>query len=188
MKYVVYITMYSGIKMPTWYIGSSYENRILNGYNGSVASKKYKEIYMDEQQNNKDLFRTKILSYHKTKKNALLEELRLQKMHSVVKNDKYFNQSYAKKNGFEGGDNSTFIDYKLRSINNPISGFSGKTHTQEVRENISNNNKLRTKENNPQFGKSWIYNLELKESKILPRNEIQYYLDNGWMKGRKQNF
>lgn len=34
-KFVVYLTMYSGNLLPKWYIGSSYEEKVLNGYNGT---------------------------------------------------------------------------------------------------------------------------------------------------------
>jgi len=66
-KYIVYITKYKGNLLPPFYIGSSYEEKILNGYNGSIRSKKYKEIYKKEQKENKHLFITRILSYHETR-------------------------------------------------------------------------------------------------------------------------
>lgn len=97
--YVTYITMYLGKLLPKWYIGSSTEEKVLNGYNGSVCSKRYYEIYIKEQKENKHLFKTRILSKHLTRKEAISEELRLQKMHKVVKNSDYFNESYAQKNG-----------------------------------------------------------------------------------------
>ncbi len=103
-KYIVYITHYRGTKLPSFYIGSSYKEKVLNGYNGSVGSKKWKSIYKSEQENNKHLFRTKILSYHSSSKEALEEELRLQKLHLVVKNNKYFNESYAQPDGYAGRD------------------------------------------------------------------------------------
>jgi len=103
-KYIVYITKYKGNLLPPFYIGSSYEEKVLKGYNGSIRSKKYKEIYKKEQKENKHLFITRILSYHETREKALEEELRLQKKHNVVKNEKYFNESYASINGYFGRD------------------------------------------------------------------------------------
>lgn len=93
-EYVVYLTQYTGNNMPQWYIGSSCEDKVLGGYNGSVGSKKYLDVYRHEQINNKELFRTKILSYHSTREEALIEELRLHVMHNVVKNEKYINMSF----------------------------------------------------------------------------------------------
>ena len=43
-RYVVYLTRYSGGKLPPWYIGSSTEEKVLAGYNGSVKSKKWKNF------------------------------------------------------------------------------------------------------------------------------------------------
>jgi len=103
-KYVVYITYYKGDKLPPWYIGSSYEEKVKKGYNGSVVSKRWRDVYAQEQKENKHLFKTKILSYHETYKLALKEELRLQKMHKVVPNKEYFNEAYATVNGCFGRD------------------------------------------------------------------------------------
>lgn len=121
-RYVVYLTRYSGDKLPPWYIGSSTEEKVLNGYNGSVRSKKWKNIYYKELKENKSLFKTRILSYHLTREESLKEELRLQRMHLVVKSEKYFNESYATPNGFFG-----------RDISGELNPFYGKTHTSEYK-------------------------------------------------------
>jgi hypothetical protein len=97
--YAVYLTMYKGKLLPKWYIGSSTIDKIENGYNGSVCSKKFKTLYEKEQKSNKHLFKTRILSKFETRKEAIDEEFRLQKLHKVVKNSSYFNESYAAKNG-----------------------------------------------------------------------------------------
>jgi hypothetical protein len=39
-KYVVYLTTYSGNKMPPYYVGSTGAKNIENGYVGSVVSKR----------------------------------------------------------------------------------------------------------------------------------------------------
>lgn len=101
-KYCVYLTMYSGFKLPRWYIGSSTIQKIKDGYNGSITSKKWIEIYKLEQKQNKHLFKTRIISKHETRKEALEEELRVQKLHKVRENNKYFNESYATVNGYFG--------------------------------------------------------------------------------------
>lgn len=131
MKYVVYLTMYKGTLLPRWYIGSSTIERVVNGYNGSVASKKWKEIYKKEQKENKELFTTRVLSYHKTKKDALEEECRVQRLHEVPKNEKYFNEAYASKNGFRGGDTSYAIDYDKIKEN-----FDGSEHWRVINDRI----------------------------------------------------
>jgi len=120
MKYVVYLTRYKGTKLPPWYIGSSYEEKVKDGYNGSVLSKKYKEIYRKEQNENKHLFKTRILSYHETREEATKEELRLQKLHKVVPSNNYFNESYATINGMFG-----------RDVSGELHPMYGKTHAKE---------------------------------------------------------
>jgi hypothetical protein len=54
--YAVYLTMYKGKLLPKWYIGSSTIDKIENGYNGSVCSKKFKTLYEKEQKSNKCFF------------------------------------------------------------------------------------------------------------------------------------
>lgn len=143
-NYVVYLTMYSGDKLPKWYIGSSYEEKILKGYNGSVRSKKYKEIYDVEQHLNKHLFKTRILSYHLTREEAVKEELRVQQIHKVMTNHKYVNESYATINGCFGRD--------VSGVNNPNYGCR---MSESGRKSISEFAKTRTGEKNSNFGNTW---------------------------------
>ena len=42
-------------------------------------------------------------------------------------------------------------------------------------------------ENNSQYGKCWIYKPETFESIRIDKSEIERYLSNGWVKGRKIN-
>lgn len=151
-RYCTYITHYTGNKLPKWYIGSSTEERIKNGYNGSVVSVKWKDLYRSEQKENKHLFKTRILSYYDTVQESQAEELRLQKMHNVVKNNNYFNEAYASVNGCFGRDVSgklnpmynlgrTLSETHKKNIGNSVSGekngMYGKTHTDEVRRKLS---------------------------------------------------
>lgn len=217
MDNIVYITYYCGTKMPKWYIGSSTIERVKNGYNGSISSRKWKKIYEDEQKNNKHLFKTRILSYHKSKEEALKEELRVQKIHLAPRNEKYFNEAYASVNGFKGGDTSFSIDYeKLKSsghyemmsekANSVIAEkrkdpkydrefrercktFSGKTHSEETKVKIGlANSKHQTGSGNSQFGTIWIYNSDMKLSKKIKGDELDHYESHGWLKGRKIKF
>ena len=130
MKYVVYLTHYTGVKLPQFYIGSSTKDKITAGYNGSVKSKKWKSIYELEQKTNKQLFKTRILSYHTTKIEALQEELRLQKLHKVVSNSKYFNEAYATINGFFG-----------RDVSGTLHPMYGKTHSEKTKKSWSEKRK-----------------------------------------------
>jgi hypothetical protein len=150
--FVVYLTMYSGDKLPKWYIGSSYEQKVLNGYNGSVKSKEFKDIYKSEQKVNKHLFKTRIISFHKTQQEAINEELRLHHKHNVVINKKYFNKSLASVNGFFG-----------MNISGELHPMFGRTHSEKTKQKISEANSGKTHsieskakmsgENNHNFGK-----------------------------------
>ena len=121
MKYCVYLIIYSGNKLPPFYIGSSSIKKIEEGYMGSVTSKKYKHIYKKELKNNPSLFKLKIISKQKTRREALHRELFFHKHLDVVKSELYINQSSAIANGFFGMDNS-----------GQLNGFYGKKHTEET--------------------------------------------------------
>lgn len=100
--YVTYLTIYSGNKLPPFYIGSTSIDNVNSGYNGTVRSKKYKSIWKEELINNPDLFKTKIISQHNDRKSALEKELILQKKLNVVKSPMYINMSLACPNGYFG--------------------------------------------------------------------------------------
>lgn len=102
--YCVYLTAYSGNKPPPFYIGSTSVSKIEKGYKGSVLSKKYGTIWNEEIKQNPHLFKTKIISFHKDRKEATLKEHYLQSKLKVVKSEMYINLSVAAKNGFFGMD------------------------------------------------------------------------------------
>jgi len=171
-QYIVYITRYSGTKLPRWYIGSSFEQKVLNGYNGSVSSKKWSDVYYSEQKENKHLFKTKILSYHKTYQEALDEELRLQKLHQVVKNNKYFNETYAQINGCYGRD--------VSGKNNPNYGIST-SEFQKLRASETHKGKTITKE---QINKT--LNSEGYKNKKSPSDKLKLWYKSNISKSQKQ--
>lgn len=124
--YCVYLTVYFGNKLPRRYIGSTKVERIHQGYNGSVKSKKYKNIFLEEQAENKHLFKTRILSLHSSHEEAIREELRLHLKYDVVKSDDYMNMSFASPTGCFGRD--------TLGVNHPM---YSKTHNDETKKRIS---------------------------------------------------
>jgi len=185
---IVYITMYSGLKLPKWYIGSSTTNRIDNGYNGSVTSVKYSKIWKSERKHNPQLFSTKIISYHITTQEALDEELRLQKLHQVVRNPKYINMSYCQRNGFHGGDTSKFIDYtnpkRLKKISESVSGKkNGNYGKQMTAEDKLKNPKFfenhKRGKDNPNHGSKASEETKLKQS-IASKGKNNSNYGNCW--------
>jgi hypothetical protein len=106
-----------------FYIGSSSIKKVENGYFGSVSSKKYKNIFLKEKKNNPSLFKIRIISIHKTRKDALIKENSLQKQLNVVSSPMYINQSYATEFGMPNvGQNN---------------GFYGKKHTKQTKSKLS---------------------------------------------------
>lgn len=77
---------------------------------------------------------------------------------------------------------------KLRHQNGEINynTFSGKNHSEETKKKIGEANSKRQKgSGNSMYGMMWIHNLELKESKRIPKGEE---IPDGWLKGRKMKF
>ena len=64
--------------------------------------------------------------------------------------------------------------------------FKNKKHTDDTKQKIGKaNSKHQTGKGNSQYGKMWIHNLELKESKRIPKDDS---VPEGWLKGRKIKF
>ena len=95
--YCTYLTIYSGNKLPRFYIGSTSIDKIDRGYHGSVSSKKYKKIWNSELKEHPELFKTQILTTHETREEAFNEEVRYQKEHDVVNSNLYINMAIANK-------------------------------------------------------------------------------------------
>jgi hypothetical protein len=134
VKYCTYLTIYSGNKLPPFYIGSSSIIKIENGYHGSVASKKYKNIWKLELKHHPELFNTIILTEHDDRKEATLKENDIQKKLRVVKNDLYINESYAVYDSFsdrdQSGKNNPMYGTSRSGENNP---FYGMTHDEQTK-------------------------------------------------------
>jgi len=85
---------------------------------------------------------------------------------------------------------NSVIEKRKKSIseywkNNPGS-FTGKSHSDLSKQKIGEKNSKHQKGNlNSQFGTKWIYSLEEKISKKIPKNDP---IPEGWFKGRKLKF
>lgn len=93
--YCTYLTVYYGNLLPPFYIGSTSIKRINCGYRGSVRSKEYKLIWEEELRNNPDLFDTRVITQHDTRKDALSRETKFHTALDVKFNPLYINKSYA---------------------------------------------------------------------------------------------
>jgi hypothetical protein len=130
--YCTYLTVYSGNKLPPFYIGSTSIKSILEGYRGSVSSKRYSRIWKQELKDNPILFKTFIISRHDSRQDAVYKEYKLQKILNVVKSDMYMNLSLASKDGCFGRD--------MKWINNPMHGMK---LSIEAKDKISKSNSVR---------------------------------------------
>jgi hypothetical protein len=102
--FCTYLTIYSGDKLPRRYIGSTATDKVFNGYHGSVKSKRYRETWEKEIEENPSLFKTRVLTLHETREEAIQKEKELHLFYDVVKSDLYINESVAQPNGFFGRD------------------------------------------------------------------------------------
>lgn len=188
--FVVYLTHYTGNLLPPWYIGSSTEARIKNGYTGSVSSKKWSKKYYSELKENRHLFKTRILSRHKTRIEANIEEHRLQTMHKVVTNPLYFNEAYATKDGCFTRDKSGSLN-PMHGKGELISGTKNGRHKVNytgdinvVKQNLSralratDKNK---KQNNSASKKYYIFDTINNIYIDIPKGHLYEYCEkNNW--------
>lgn len=67
--------------------------------------------------------------------------------------------------------------------------FSGKSHSEETKKQMSEAHiGKHDGEKNSQFGTCWIHSLVDKISKKIDKEELQYWLELGWLAGRKLKF
>lgn len=88
-----YLTVYMGNKLPPFYIGYTSLDKILKGYRGSVASKKYKHIWYKELKENPQLFEIHSLGTSFDKKEVMMLEEYYQRAFNVHRNPLYTNQN-----------------------------------------------------------------------------------------------
>lgn len=68
-------------------------------------------------------------------------------------------------------------------------GFKGKCHTEEHKQRIGKITTItQAGDKNSQYGKCWIYSLVEKRSTRVMKDEVQEWLDRGWILGRKMKF
>jgi hypothetical protein len=95
--YCVYITFYLGNKLPPFYIGSTTVDNIINGYRGSVSSRRYKKIWEKELTENPELFKTSIIKMFNNRLEAYEHEKKLHNAFNVKTNDLYANTMHESK-------------------------------------------------------------------------------------------
>lgn len=159
-KFCTYLTIYSGSKLPPFYIGSGIVSKIKFGYRGSVKSKMYKETFNKELLLNPDKFKTIIIRKYYSRKMAFYREKLLQIQLNVVKSCMYMNMSIARSFGWEG--------MNVKGENSPVYGKKF-TKTKEQIENSSKSLKIAF--NKPGYRENLS---KIRQGKLfLPYDKIQ---------------
>jgi hypothetical protein len=136
----VYLTFYSGNRLPPFYIGCTKVSNIDRGYHGSVSSKKYKNIWKSELENNPHLFKTSIITYHKTQKDAIEREKKFQLHLNVIKNQLYINMAI----GYYSDNTGRIVSEETRrKISNKNKGRKLPLVSNDTRKKLSDANKGR---------------------------------------------
>ena len=129
--YCTYLTVYTGNKLPPFYIGSTSVDNINKGYRGSVVSEKYKSIWKQELHSHPELFKTSILTRHETRQEAMEREIVFQEAFSVASNPMYINMAHANGKFFNTDPHSPETKAKISA------GNKGKAKSLEHITNMS---------------------------------------------------
>lgn len=173
MSYCVYHTTYFGDVLPKNYVGSSSVKRVLNGYRGSVRSKKWKKIWENELNQNPELFNTEIVSYHETRKDALSAELEFQKKFDCIRSHEWINEGYAKPNGYAGRD--------VSGQNNPRYGKG-----EEVKVWVKNNTDIVSERNRKAALTQWRNDRDKKIMSMVGKKKTRKKLSEKEFKELQQ--
>lgn len=64
--------------------------------------------------------------------------------------------------------------------------FTGKKHSTEAKQKIGTaNSKIQSGSGNSQYGTCWIHSLEFEVSKKIKLSDLEEWIKDGWVKGRK---
>jgi hypothetical protein len=163
--FCTYLTIYRGSKLPPFYIGSTSTKKLMSGYLGSVTSERYGLVWKAETSQNPHLFKTKIISHHKIRAEALLKEDKLQRSLNVVRSSLYVNMAYARKGFIRQGPISDVTKARLKKAWKTRSPYSeialaNRRRGQKNRKPAS----LEAKANMSIAQTKWIRTEEMKEN------------------------
>ena len=88
----------------------------------------------------------------------------------------------------------SYKDAALKAMNSTLEkygkySFSGMTHTEETKAKIGEkNSKTQKGSGNSQFGTCWVHSLIEQKNKKINKDELETFISNGWVKGRKMKF
>lgn len=161
LPFCTYITIYSGNKLPPFYIGSTSITNITNGYRGSVNSKRYKHIWKHEIKTRPYLFKTFIIKKFITRIEALNHENYLLVKFKAIKNPLYINLGMY--------HNHHLHVYDHRGKNNPNFGKTASAETK-LKMSISHLNHPVTDNTREKLRAKGLKQRHTCESKLKMRN------------------
>lgn len=122
-------------------------------------------------------------------------KLATEKFQDLYRNNKEFKEFYLKQtsNGLHKAyeDPNKYIKHKTGYFKGENNSFYGKKHSEETKKHLSELSKERNLQKgskNSQYGKIWVYNSQLKINKSIKKEELEFYNQQGWLKGRKMKF
>lgn len=150
-KWCTYVTVYSGDKLPPFYIGFVKTDRFKNEpYYGSVKSRKWKELWKSELRDNPHLFKRKITASFDTMKEAREREKEIINHFEAHKSPLFVNLSNGGNEHFHGGSCApiTEEDREKRRQNslrfwNSVEGKNLRKEKSKFFSNIERNEKWR---------------------------------------------
>lgn len=181
MKYYYFLYKTINLINGKIYIGVHSTKNLNDGYLGSG---KYLNIALNKY--GKENFKLEILEYFNSKKEMYLKETEIVNEEFVKREDTY----NIKLGGYGGFDYiRNHINYKKWQKQGNDSylntRFTNKKHSEETKKRIGLANSIHQKNHNSQLGTCWIYNKTLKENKKIKKDELDVWLNKGWIKGRK---
>lgn len=93
MQFCTYLTIYTGNRLPPFYIGQTSVKNIERGYRGSVSSQRYAAIWKQELKEHGELFKTRILTLHATRKEAASREAKFHKQLNAKRHPLHINMA-----------------------------------------------------------------------------------------------
>jgi hypothetical protein len=201
MYYIIYVTTNTVNDM--YYVGMHKTKNLADGYLGSG-----KNLLKAVEKFGKDKFIVEILDYAENYSDLKMLEAKYV-TEEVLKDPMNYNMVLG---GQSTG--WTYINSNQGSIVNPRNTGIKKTedsknrasialrktweerghpwqdrkHTAKTKEKlVATLSKIKHQqgEKNSQYGTCWIYNLELKKNKKIPKEMLEDYISDGWLKGRK---
>ena len=168
--FCTYLTIYSGSKLPPFYIGCTKLKKIYVGYSGTIKSKKYKNIFNMEKRLNPHLFKTKIIKVFVDAYEAGNHEAYLHQSLNVGTNPLYINTVVSGSAYGHMCEPKPYNSARMKSTYN--------THKTNVKKRLN-----KVKEASERVSKSkWIN--DGKKSLRVDVNSVDHYLTNGYVLGR----